>query len=63
MQWRNVIMIFSILFLCSILPSFNSEMSTEIVKIFDFNTGSFIPEDWWESSDTVRYKDLEHSNF
>ena len=56
-------MIFSILFLCSILPSFNSEMSTEIVKIFDFNTGSFTPDDWWESSDTVRYKDLEQSNF
>jgi len=38
-------------------------MSTEIVKIFDFNTGPFSPENWWEVSDTVREPGMSKASF
>ena len=51
--------------ICSILASSTSsvtaesgsdgvEMSDDIVKIFDFNTGTDEVNNWWEVSDTVR---------
>ena len=54
MQRTDISIMLPILLILSILPNLKSEMSTEMVKIFDFNSGGEQPEDWWESSDTVR---------
>ena len=54
MQRTDIFMMLPILLILSILPNLKSEMSTEMVKIFDFNSGVEQPEDWWEVSDTVR---------
>ena len=54
MQRTDISMMLPILLILSILPNLKSDMSTEMVKIFDFNSGVEQPEDWWEVSDTVR---------
>merc|ERR1712141_336122 len=63
MQRTDISMMLPILLILSILPNLKSEMSTEMVKIFDFNSGVEQPEEWWEVSDTVREPGMSKASF